>query len=378
VKILQVICSTGLYGAERWVLALANNLQPQHLSCDSVAISDNPNASTELLDEYPADIGRAFKIEMNGRFDLKVIDKLCELIRERDIDLIHTHGYKSDIIGAICSKKCKVKCISTPHGFGKPEGWKLKLYQKLGCFSFRFMDLVVPLSSQLYDEVLQLKIDPSRVKLIENGVNLKEIASKVGPRVTRAEDAKKTIGYVGRLAPGKDVHEIIYMFDELWKKNQNIELMIVGDGELKTELEQLAQSLPSTQDIRFLGFRHDRLELLSKMDLFVMTSSSEGTPRCLMEALAIQTPIVAYSIPGVRQLVIHEKTGLLADLGDRQQLVAQSHRLLNDDELAQKLSESGRELVERKFSAARMASDYTDLFAAVLKTPPSESLTKAV
>ena len=81
-------------------------------------------------------------------------------------------------------------------------------------------------------------------------------------------------------------------------------------------MEKLALTLPSAESIHFLGFRNDRLELLSQFDLFVMASSDEGIPRCLMEAIAMDIPVAAYNISGIDQLVMHEKTGLLAKYGD--------------------------------------------------------------
>mgnify|MGYP000061137329 CR=1 FL=1 len=114
--------------------------------------------------------------------------------------------------------------------------------------------------------------------------------------------------------------------------------------------------------IHFLGFRTDRMEKLSNFDLFVMTSSSEGIPRCLMEALAMQTPVSAYNIPGIDQLLSHEKTGLLAEFGDTDTLAKYWEKLLFDPEYAQELAAKGREFVNEKFSAARMAREYADIF----------------
>ena len=140
----------------------------------------------------------------------------------------------------------------------------------------------------------------------------------------------------------------------------------LGDGESRAEMEQLAASLPSAESIHFLGFRNDRLELLSQFDLFVMTSSDEGIPRCLMEAIAMEIPVAAYNIPGIDQLVMHQQTGLLATYGDQQQLKEYWLRLLSDRPYAEELARHGRDFVNERYSGKRMATEYTDLYQTLL------------
>ena len=111
-----------------------------------------------------------------------------------------------------------------------------------------------------------------------------------------------------------------------------------------------------------MGFRDDRLDLLKDFDLFVMTSTLEGIPRCLMEACAMEIPVSAYDIAGIDQLITHNKTGLLAPLHDIDQLQKDWVTLLDDKEYAQQLAESSRQFVEDNFSAKRMASEYYTLF----------------
>jgi glycosyltransferase involved in cell wall biosynthesis len=126
----------------------------------------------------------------------------------------------------------------------------------------------------------------------------------------------KIVGYVGQMIPRKGLLDLISAFDSLYQENQSLKLQLLGDGSQRNSLEVQAAAQASSEAIEFLGFRSDRLELLSRFDLFVMTSSLEGIPRCIMEAMAVGVPVVAYDIPGVDQLVKHGETGLLAPLGD--------------------------------------------------------------
>ena len=142
-NVLQFICPTGFYGAERWILALANNIKDEGVRCDLAVTNESESQDFEIINQYPTHIGQTFKLPMKGRFDLSVVSGLCKLIKKRDIHIIHTHGYKSDIIGLLVAKKCKIKCVSTPHGFGEPSDFKLKVYIRLGALCLRFFDRVV-------------------------------------------------------------------------------------------------------------------------------------------------------------------------------------------------------------------------------------------
>ena len=156
------------------------------------------------------------------------------------------------------------------------------------------------------------------------------------------------------------------MFDQLYREDTNLKLQLLGDGRQREELEEKAAGQGSGKAIEFLGFRSDRLELLSRFDLFVMTSSLEGIPRCLMEAMAVGIPVVAYDIPGVDKLVTHDETGLLAPYGDKTALASCCRQLLDDPALAKRLSANARQLIDEKYSAARMAQEYEHLFADLL------------
>ena len=366
INVLQFITPTGFYGAERWILALNNNLDPEKVRSDLVVTTEK-GRQHEIIKHFNAGECQAFEIEMNARFSLSAIRSLVELIKQRDIDIIHTHGYKSDILGLLAARISGIKSVSTPHGFGEPSDLKLKAFIKLGKYAMRFCDSVVPLSEQLLDEIKAAGIAEKKIHFIRNAVDLKEVEQyRVKKKVQDEPDRKLKIGYIGQIIPRKKIDHILNIYNQIWLENNNIELQLLGDGESRIEMEKLAAILPSANSIHFLGFRNDRLELLSQFDLFVMTSSDEGIPRCLMEAIAMEIPVAAYNISGIDQLVMHEKTGLLAEYGDQQALKMNWLKLLNDKEKASKLAHQGREFVSEKYSGQRMAVEYTSLYQNLL------------
>ncbi len=364
INVLQFICPTGFYGAERWIIALANNSLPEQVNNELAVTEELDEQNLEIVNQFPQG-AETHKIPMNGRFDLSVIAKLSTIIKQQQIDIIHTHGYKSDILGLLAAKKTGIKCVSTPHGFGLPDDFKLKIFVHLGAFSLRFFDKVVPLSKQLMDEVLDHGVAKERCQYIRNAVDLTEIDGFIGTKTAKSSTKKKQIGFIGQMIPRKNIKDALDVFNQLWLKNNNMEFLLMGDGESRKELENYADTLPSIGDIKFPGFRNDRMDILKDLDLFVMTSKDEGIPRCLMEACAMEIPIAAYNIPGIDQLITHEKTGLLAAFGDKETLAQYWDKLLNDKDYAENLSKAARQFVLDKFSGQRMAREYYDLFLAL-------------
>jgi glycosyltransferase involved in cell wall biosynthesis len=367
-NVLQFICSSGFYGAERWVLALAKYLEPEKVNCHLAVTIESNNDDLKIINEFDKLDGNVFQLPMSSKFDFKVVDKLVEVIKSNSIDIIHTHGYKSDILGLLAAKKAGIKIVITPHGFSNGIDLKLRLFIWLGCQSFRFADIVAPLSKALCDDVRGFGVKDDRLVYVQNGVDLSEVEEqKIKHNPLKAIGDNKRIGFVGQMISRKNIKDILDIFESLAGKHSNITLSLLGDGESRVELEEYTKTLSHKNRIEFLGFRDDRLELLQSFDLFVMTSSLEGIPRCLMEATAMGVPVAAYDIAGIDQLIEHEKTGLLAPYGEKDLLSSYWETLLFNQEKAEKLSNAACVFVNANYAGKRMANEYTDLFQSLVK-----------
>lgn len=363
INVLQFICPTGFYGAERWVLALTRHLPKEQLRSDLAVTLEHNSRDLELVRIYRKEHGDAFEIPMNGRFDLGVIKKLVALIKERDIDIIHTHGYKSDILGVIAARKAGIKCVVTPHGFENVKDIKLRFFIWMGCKAMSYADRVVPLSPQLMDDSRRMGVKEKKLLYIQNGVDLSEVdKQRQSKNPLIRKDDEKRIGFIGQMISRKNIYDILDIFESLSAKHNNIRLIFVGDGDQRSKLQAYAKKMGSNEKIEFLGYRDDRLELLQSFDLFVMTSTLEGIPRCLMETCAMGVPVAAYNIPGIDQLISHEETGLLATPGDKKELASYWEKLLFDKQYAESLADNARQFVHTNYSAQRMANEYHDLF----------------
>ncbi|MDT0593604.1 glycosyltransferase [Glaciecola petra] len=363
--VLQFICSTAFYGAERWILALCRNAAPGSIKY-SLAVTQEDNAEElELVKQFKLDGGDTFSPEMKHKFDYGVVSTIAEYCKKHKVDAIHTHGYKSDIIGILAGRKANIPVVVTPHGFENASDIKLRTFIWLGCKALKYADKVVPLSPQLVKDVEGFGITEPQLEYIQNGVDLSEVDNVRNAPAKLSKD-KKRIGFIGQMISRKNIDDILDIFDDLAKTRDDIELLLLGDGDERARLEEYSETLNSKKDIHFLGYKDNRLDYLKSFDLFVMTSTLEGIPRCLMEACGMGIPVAAYEIPGVNELVKHQETGLLAELSDKKALTQYWLTLLDDADEANRLSTNANHYVNKHYSAKRMADEYLDLFTRIL------------
>ena len=168
------------------------------------------------------------------------------------------------------------------------------------------------------------------------------------------------VGYIGRLTPGKGLDVLLNAIAQ--HGEQHWHLALVGEGEQEQELREMVNELGISEQVSFFGFRQDRLAFLKGFDLFVLPSRSEGIPRCLMESMTAEVPVVASDIPGCRNLIEHDKTGLLFEMDNAAALASSIRRLDSDDRTKAELIDEAQQLINNKYSASRMAKEYQSLF----------------
>ncbi|MHA7881219.1 MAG: glycosyltransferase [Saccharospirillum sp.] len=365
-KVLQLICPTGYYGAERWVNALLNARRQEGIE-HHLAITEEPGSSDEVLTRSPLPPCRQHRLAMRSKFDVGVVARLTELIRSEKIDIIHTHGYKSDILGVWAARRAGIHSICTPHGFENADDFKLKTYLWLGGKAFKYFDWVCPLSPDIKRALIETYgVKSEKLYLINNGVDLSEVELAVKQAPAKTESETFTIGYIGQLISRKNLSALLEAFARFYQQQPQARLVLIGDGDERNRLEQLSRQLGINAVTEFLGFRDDRLAYLPQFDTFALTSSLEGIPRCLMEAMAAHICVTAFDIPGVDVLIKHDKTGLLAPFNNTQALADIWTTLANNAERKYELARAGQVCVYSHFSADAMASAYAALYQDVI------------
>jgi len=262
-----------------------------------------------------------------------------------------------------------MKLVTTVHGWVK-HTWKTPLYYALDRLSLRWYDRVICVSDDLYEASLRSGVPRKRCVLIENAIDTAQFQRRQSVAAAKAklglDPNRKLIGAIGRLSPEKGFDVLIRAIDQLVRSGTAVDLQIIGDGDDQSRLEALVDSLGLRERVQLLGYRADTIPYYEAFDLFALSSYREGLPNVLLEAMALQTPVVATAIAGVPKLITHEHDGLLVTPGDPSALADAISRVLADDALAQRLAQAGRATIEQRFSFTRRMQKIAHVYDEVL------------
>ena len=375
-NVLQMGSPSGLYGAERWIITLIKHLDPEKIKSYVVSIKDENGLDVPLCVETEKLGFSSHVLESYGKINFSGVNKLRAFIERNSIGILHTHGYKTDLIGLLASKGTSCKIVTTPHGWTKDPDFKLLIYEAIDRISFPFFNAVVPLSDELFSSLSLIPGLKKKLYLIKNSVDTREIdeISSVVPEISSLkEQGAFVIGYIGRLTHGKGLDVLIKCVADYGDSNWHV--AIIGEGEQEKKLKDMVTEMNLNDKITFFGFRPDRLSFLKGFDLFALPSRSEGIPRCIMEAMGAGIPVVASDIPGCRHLVENEKTGLLFETDNPASLASAIKKIQSVNSLKRELSDRGKKNIYENFSAARMAREYEELFLNLAERPYPHSAT---
>ncbi len=288
-----------------------------------------------------------------GPWDLSIIPAFLNLCRREKVQIWHGHDYKTNVLGLLLRRFWPMRLVTTVHGWVENTN-RTPLYYKIDKYCLPRYEAVIGVSQDLVQTSLECGVAPEHCMLIENGVDTAEYRR----RMTIAEAKTKQgfpsnrllIGGVGRLSAEKGLDILIRSVDALIKRGWDVGLWIVGEGNQRSVLQKQIDDLGQGERIRLLGYRQDTLDLYQAMDVFCLSSIREGLPNVMLEAMALQTPVVATRIAGVPRLVQHEANGLLVEPNDEQALVGALGRMLADEPLRKELARQARKTIETSYS----------------------------
>lgn len=339
-------------GAERLVLDQMKHYDKKRFNLHIITLRKG-----NLEGEF-SNIGKVNYSCLNSRkkFSLKTIKRLLGYINRNKIELIHTHLIEADMYGFIIKlMKPKIKLICTRHNtFSKKIFWRL--LKKL--FSLN-VDQILVVSKSVKEFISKYEfIPPKKIKVLYNGIDINKFKTRKDIKKLKQEfklrDRDFIIGIVGRLAKQKGHRHLFKAISHLKGRTPNIRLIVVGDGELKKELEEYARKLNIEKEVIFLGFRKDMPALYSLMDVFCLPSEFEGFGIAIIEAMAAGKPVVAANVGGIPEVVIDGEAGILVPSRDSNALAQAVLKLLKNQALAKRMGEAGRRRVEKYFTLDRM------------------------
>jgi len=312
---------------------------------------------------------RVVNFKMQGYQDLGVISRVYRYIRCHDIQVVHTHILRADLVGWLASRLADSHYLcATKHNLGYVTGEKKRAARNLLYYASLYMpDVVIAVSERMRQRLVCLPgLSDGRVVTIHNGIDADHYFRPEVRAACRQElgisDEIDLIGYTGRLEVGKGLEPLVQAMPAILQARPHARLLLVGDGPLREALIGLAHGIGVASAVICTGFRTDVPRLLAAMDLFVLASLAEGLPLSLLEAMAAGKPVVATPVGGVVELIENEVTGLLVPPSDPAALGMAILRLLEDKSLAEQVRRQARFHVADRFSLPRMVQAYDALY----------------
>lgn len=319
-------------------------------------------------------MGEGFKVvDLKRRpgIDVRVARRLQREVQRYQIDLLHAHQYTPFFYAAV-SRRCGLggtpPIMFTEHGRHYPDVRRVRrvLANRL---LLKPQDRVTAVGRFIRQALIDHEgIAPQRVEVIHNGIDPQAFSTSAPRPADRSTGRELTILQVARFHSVKDHATAIRAFGRVIESFPDVRLVLVGDGELRGDMEALVDELRLTQRVTFLGVRDDVAALLPTADVFMLSSLSEGISVTLLEAMAARLPIVATQVGGNPEIVDHGRNGLLSPRGDDAALANNLLMLLRDADMRVRMGEAGWNRLLKMFTQQQMHHAYGRLYQEMLST----------
>jgi len=374
VKILYVITKLELGGAQKHLLSLIQGLDQEKFDLYLFTAYEGlliPEAA--LIKNLTLVRSKSLKREINLFKDIFVIFQISKVIRNYNIDIVHTHSSKAGIVGRWAAKISGVKVIiHTVHGWpfnDLQKKFTRSFYIMLEKITSFFTDKLIVVSN--FDKQLGLynKIgSESLYALIHYGIDYNEFSS-VNSRI-KEELGLKTddlvVGMVSCFKPQKYPQDFVGLAAKLKDEMPGVKFILVGDGVLRKEIEGLIKKFSLEDNVFLLGWRRDIPNILSGLDLFVLTSLWEGLPISALEAMASSKPIITTHTGGISEIVVNGQTGFIVPRFDIETMANKVKFLLSDQGLRKEIGNNCRAALGDDFCIENMLNVTQGLYKSLM------------
>jgi glycosyltransferase involved in cell wall biosynthesis len=361
-SIVHMLTSYGVGGGERVALDLAIGQKARGHDVSVLSLAPEPDGpmAAEFADAGIA-VGRVGK---HAGVDYMLVGKLARELHALRADIVHTHNPLPLIYGVPAARLCRAAAIHTKHGANSGTRGQAFLRRAAA----RLVDAFVAVSETTAEQALA-QHDVARRKLhtIPNGIRLDRYRPdpdvRAAARVELGLGDAFVVGSVGRLDPPKN--QVMLVRALAPRLSSRLRLVLIGDGVCRPEIEAEIAKLPEPRWVVLAGRRMDVPQLMPAFDVFALSSSTEGLPLVVLEAMAAGLPVASTAVGGIPAVVEHGVTGLLAPV-DAAALGAAIGELVDDPARARAMGLRGRELALGRYSSERMVDAYLELYARAL------------
>jgi glycosyltransferase involved in cell wall biosynthesis len=361
IRILELRSVRGTGGGpEKTIMLGAAQSQPGDFEVTVCYIRDRRDAQYRL-DERAAALGIEY-VEVLERhsFDAGIWPQLRRLVRDRQIDVVHAHEYKTDILALLLAEREAVVPLATVHGWTGHSWRERHVYYPADRLLLRRYPRLIAVSGEIKRTLIAGGADAARIDVVLNGIDhLKFKRDRQREPLARTalgiEADAIVIGAVGRAEPQKRFDLLIAAFASILRQQPRARLVIAGAGSLLAALQQQAEAVLPPGTYRLLGHTDDVASVHHALDILVQSSEYEGTPNAVLEAMAFETPIVATDVGGTSELAHHREHALIVPFGPADALVEAVLDVIGDRDAAAARARAARRRIETELSfAARM------------------------
>ncbi len=361
IKVLFVLNSLGTGGSERVVLDICKGLDKN--SFEPFVLSLNPG---ELTVEFEKENIYARSLDKKPGVDTGLMIRAVRIVKDLGIDVINAHHFSPCMHIFPASLTNRVPLIYTDHTVHEismiPWYWVM-----IGTLCLKDCYGVLGISHACTKKLVEtFRVPAHKAFTLLNATNLERFDVAVDKRAKRAslglKPDEKIVGIVGNLREQKNHANILKAFSIIRKSNDRIRLLVIGEGPMRDELTALRSSLGLEDTVAFLGARLDVSEIFKIMDAYCLCSHYEGLPLTILEAMASKVPIAATDVVGINDVVTNGVNGLLVRPDNPDELASAIVRILDNPELALKLSETAYNYVFANHSMGPWIRKYEELF----------------
>jgi len=342
IKILYVITSLGIGGAENLLLSYLQNLDKKKYSFYVLCLRDKPDDLSYEISKY----AQIINLKMKSKFNPTVIFQLLKVIKKIQPEIIHTHLFQPRIYTTFAHFVYGHGVLIThKHSIVNPR--KHHIFMLLEIVAILFNKKIIAISESVKQSLHKYEFIPrSKIFVLTNSIDFMKFneASKLK---TYSIEKSIVIGTVGRVERVKGINYLLLAMKIILKQYPNAKLEIVGDGSELNELKLLTEKLGISNSVIFFGKLAHPIPNYSRMDVFVLPSLLEGFGIVLLEAMAAGIPVIATSVHGIKEVVIDGKSGILIPPRNPEAIANAVSRLIEDPQL-------GKDLVEEGFKRARL------------------------
>ena len=368
INIVHIRDSCGIYGAERVILTLGNNLNKDRYHLTLIALDDQKGLNDKFIVEARRVGFEVIPVPVKGRVDFKALPVIRNILKEKLADIIHSHDYKSNLYTILSSMAMGIKKVVTSHGATK-ESFKKRLYLLLDDRIFyQFFHNIIAVSEKIGVHLSNIKIPSKKISVIPNGIDVSIIQSstKSDQKINFPNNITRVFGVIGRLTPDKGHRYFIDAFIKVIEKHPSVAALFVGGGPEKDKLVKQIECQGLTEKIILTGERDDMDYIYGMLDCVVIPSLREGLPYSLLEAMAKKIPVIATSVGDIPRLILPGQTGYLIPATDISALGKCMDEFLNSPEAAKVMAIRGYELLLEKYSAKKMVHEYEKVYESII------------